>query len=79
MTTQTSIHSVIGMLHAQELLTLSIVRALPREARCAIADEMKAHAEVSTQPHASGSAQRDTLEAFHANVKRLAIVLASLS
>jgi len=79
MTTQTSIHSVIGMLHAQELLTLAIVRALPPDARCTIADEMKAHAELSTQPHPSGSAQRDTLEAFHANVKRLSIVLASLS
>ncbi|WP_233217421.1 hypothetical protein [Trinickia dabaoshanensis] len=78
MTTQANIHSVIGMLHAQELLSLSIIRALPTETRCAIADELKAHAELSTQPHASGSAQRDTLEAFHANVKRLSIVLASL-
>jgi hypothetical protein len=77
MTTQTNIHSVIGMLHAQELLTLSIIRSLPPDTRCRIADELKVHAELSSQPNIPG--ERDTLEAFRAHVRRLSILLASVS
>jgi hypothetical protein len=79
MTTQTNIHSVIGMLHAQELLTLSVIRALPPEIRGRIADELKAHAELPTQPQPSASGERETLEAFRTHVKRLSILLASMS
>ncbi len=79
MTTQANVHSVIGMLHAQELLTLSVIRCLPPETRGAIADELKAHAELASQPQPSTSAERDTLESFRANVKRLAILLASVA
>ncbi len=79
MTTPTNIHSVIGMLHAQELLTLSVIRSLPPETRGKIADELKAHAELSSQPQPSASGDRDALEAFHAHVKRLSILLASVS
>lgn len=79
MTTQANVHSVIGMLHAQELLTLSVIRCLPPETRGAIADELKAHAELASQPQPSTSTERDTLESFRANVKRLAILLASVA
>ena len=79
MTTQTNIHSVIGMLHAQELLTLSVIRALPPDTRCRIADELKAHAELATQPQPSVPGERDTLEAFHTQVRRLSILLTSMS
>ncbi len=79
MTTQTNIHSVIGMLHAQELLTLSVIRALPPEIRGRIADELKAHAELSTHPQPIASGERETIEAFHTHVKRLSILLASMS
>lgn len=79
MTMQTNIHSVIGMLHAQELLTLSVIRALAPDMRGRIADELKAHAELSTQPQPSSSGERETLEAFHTHVKRLSILLASIS
>ncbi|HEX7684624.1 MAG TPA: hypothetical protein VF446_14015 [Trinickia sp.] len=79
MTTQTNVHSVIGMLHAQELLTLSVIRCLPPETRGAIADELKAHAELASQPQPSTASERDTLESFRANVKRLAILLASVA
>ena len=79
MTTQTNIHSVIGMLHAQELLTLSVIRALSPDLRGRIADEVKTHAELPTQPQSSTSGERDTLEAFRTHVKRLSILLASMS
>jgi hypothetical protein len=79
MTTQTNIHAVIGMLHAQELLTLSVIRSLPPDTRCKIADELKVHAELSSQPQPSAAGDRDALEAFHAHVKRLSILLASVS
>lgn len=79
MTTQTNIHAVIGMLHAQELLTLSVIRALPPDTRCRIADELKAHAELAMQPQPIVSGERDTIEAFRTHVKRLSILLASMS
>lgn len=79
MTTQTNIHAVIGMLHAQELLTLSVIRCLPPETRGAIADELKAHAALATHPQPSTTAERDTLDAFRTHVKRLAILLASVA
>lgn len=79
MTTHTNIHSVLGMLHAQELLTLSIIRALPPDTRCKIADELKVHAELAAQPQSNAPGERDTLEAFRANVRRLSILLASLA
>jgi hypothetical protein len=79
MTTQTNIQSVMGMLHAQELLTLSVIRALPPDTRCRIADELKAHEELATHPQPSVSGERDTLEAFRTHVKRLSILLASMS
>jgi hypothetical protein len=79
MTTQTNIHSVIGMLHAQELLTLSVIRSLPPDTRCKIADELKVHAELASQPQPNIPGERDTLEAFRAHVRRLSILLASVS
>lgn len=79
MTTQTNIHSVMGMLHAQELLTLSVIRALPPDTRCRIADELKAHAELAEQPQPSISGEREALEAFRTHVRRLSILLASIS
>ena len=79
MAMQTNIPAVIGMLHAQELLTLSVIRCLPPDTRGAIADELKAQAELATHPQPSTPTERDTLEAFRAHVKRLAILLASVS
>lgn len=79
MTMQTNLHTVIGMLHAQELLTLSVIRALPPDVRGRIADELKANAELSTQPQPSASGERDALEAFRTHVKRLSILLTSMS
>lgn len=79
MTAPTNIHSVIGMLHAQELLTLAVIRSLPLDTRARIADELKAHAELSTQPQPSAPAEREALEAFRTHVKRLSILLASMT
>ncbi|CAB3661915.1 hypothetical protein [Trinickia soli] len=79
MTTQTNLHSVIGMLHAQERLTLAIIRALPPDTRSRIADELKADAELTAHPQPSAATERDTVDAFRTNVKRLAILLASMA
>ncbi|WEY41043.1 hypothetical protein [Paraburkholderia sp. SUR17] len=69
----------VGMLHAQELLLVSVIRALPPETRRRIADEFQAQAELAETPHPSSSRDRETDDAFKAHVRKLSILLASLS
>ena len=79
MATHTTMHSVLGMLHAQELLTISLIRSLPPDMRRKIADEFQAQVERSDQQHLSPDRERDTLEAFKTHIRKLSILLASLS
>jgi hypothetical protein len=72
-------HSVLGMIHAQELLTISLIRSLPSETRRKVADEFQAQMELSELPHLSSAHEREALDAFKANIRRLSILLASLS
>lgn len=72
----------LGMLHAQELLLVSLIRALPPETRRHIADEFQAQAdlaETSHSAHTDSTRDRETDDAFKAHVRRLSILLASLS
>ncbi|WP_198665344.1 hypothetical protein [Paraburkholderia kururiensis] len=72
----------LGMLHAQELLLVSLIRALPPDTRRRIADEYQAQAELAETPHSAhpGSTRdREADEAFKAHVRKLSILLASLS
>ena len=79
MTTHTTMQSILGMLHAQELLTISLIRSLPPDMRLKVADEFQAQVELKEQAHLSPDSERDTLEAFKTHIRKLSILLASLS
>jgi hypothetical protein len=79
MTTHTTTHSILGMIHAQELLTISLIRSLPPDVRRTVVDEFQAQVERSELPHPSPGSERDTAEAFKAHIRKLSILLASLS
>lgn len=79
MTTHTTIDAVLGTLHAQELLMLSLIRALPAETRGKIVDDFQAQVERAERPHASPASERETLDAFKAHLRKMSILLASLS
>lgn len=79
MTTHATMYSVLGMIHAQELLTISLIRSLSPETRRRVADEFQAQVELSELPHLSTANEREALDAFKAHIRRLSILLASLS
>jgi hypothetical protein len=71
--------SMLGMFHAQELLLVSLIRALPPETRRRIADEFQQQVELAEAPHLSAGHERETAEAFKAHIRKLSILLASFS
>jgi hypothetical protein len=71
--------SMLGMFHAQELLLVSLIRALPPETRRQIADEFQQQVELAEAPHLSSGHERDTTEAFKAHIRKLSILLASFA
>jgi hypothetical protein len=71
--------SMLGMFHAQELLLVSLIRALPPEMRRRIADEFQQQVELAEAPHLSTMQERETTEAFKAHIRKLSILLASFS
>jgi hypothetical protein len=79
MTTHTTMHSILGMIHAQELLTISLIRSLPPDVRRSVVDEFQAQVERSELPHPCPGSERDTAEAFKAHIRKLSVLLASLS
>lgn len=79
MATNATLDAVLGMIHAQELLTISLIRSLPPDARRKVVDEFQAQVERSELPHLSAGSERDTLEAFRTHIRKLSILLASLS
>jgi hypothetical protein len=70
---------MLGMFHAQELLLVSVIRALPPEMRRRIADEFQEQVELAEGPHLSASQEHDTTEAFKTHIRKLSILLASFS
>jgi hypothetical protein len=72
-------HTMLGMIHAQELLIISLIRALPPEMRRKIADEFQDQVELAESPHLSSASERETVDAFKAHIRKLSILLASLS
>lgn len=75
----TNTQAVLGMIHAQELLMVSLIRALPPETRLRLVDEYQAQVERAELAHISPDSERDTVEAFRAHSRKLSIVLASLA
>jgi hypothetical protein len=78
MASHVTMHSVLGMIHAQELLTVSLIRALPPDMRRQIVDEFQAQAELAELPHLSADSERETIEAYKTHIRKLSIRLASL-
>jgi hypothetical protein len=74
-----NVQTILGMFHAQELFLVSVVRSMPPDARRKIADEFQAQVELAEAPHLASSRDRDTTEAFKAHIRKLSILLASLS
>ena len=75
----TNTQAVLGMIHAQELLMVSLIRALPPETRLRVVDDYQAQVERAELAHVSPESERDTIEAFRAHSRKLSIVLASLA
>jgi hypothetical protein len=71
--------SVLGMIHAQELLIVSLIRALPPDARRKVSDEFHGQVELAEAPHLSAGHDRELTEAFRAHIRKLSILLASCS
>jgi hypothetical protein len=76
---QMNAQSMLGMFHAQELLLISLIRALPLETRRRIADEFQEQVELAEAPHLSAGHEHETTEVFKAHIRKLSILLASLS
>ncbi|MEZ0606472.1 hypothetical protein ACAX43_30750 [Paraburkholderia sp. IW21] len=72
-------HSILGMIHAEEALLVSIVRSLPPDLRRKVANDFHEQVELAETSHLSSTSDRETSDAFKAHIRRLSIMLASLS
>ncbi|SDR46653.1 hypothetical protein [Paraburkholderia tuberum] len=72
-------HSILGMLHAEEALLISIVRSLPDDIKRRIANDFHEQAQLAESSHLNSTTNRETSDAFKAHVRRLSNMLASLS
>jgi hypothetical protein len=71
--------SILGMIHAEEALLVSIIRSLPPDMRSKVANDFHEQVEIAETSHLSSTSDRETREAFKAHVRKLSILLASLS
>ncbi|EAY71173.1 hypothetical protein BDAG_03996 [Burkholderia dolosa AU0158] len=71
--------SLSGMLRAQELLLVSMIRALPVDARRALVDVYSEQLAFAEQAGLEGRAERDAHDAFVAHARNLLIRIESLS
>ncbi|APA88486.1 hypothetical protein BJG93_24345 [Paraburkholderia sprentiae WSM5005] len=72
-------HSILGMLHAEEALLVSIVRSLPDDIKRSIANDFHEQAQLAESSPLNSTTNRETSDAFKAHVRRLSNMLASLS
>ncbi|MFC0401222.1 hypothetical protein [Paraburkholderia rhizosphaerae] len=71
--------AMLGVIHAQELLMVSLIRAMPPDDRRKVADEFQQQVELAEAPHLSSGHDREVADAFRAHIRKLSILLASLS
>ncbi|CAB3787791.1 hypothetical protein [Pararobbsia alpina] len=71
--------TILGMIHAEEALVVSLVRALPSDIRRKVANDFQEQVELAETSHLSSTSDRETRDAFRAHIRRLSIMLASLS
>ncbi|AOK50746.1 hypothetical protein WT60_28695 [Burkholderia sp. MSMB617WGS] len=74
-----NVQALSGMLHAQELLLVSLIRALPVDTRRALADEFDRQIQLAESSHLDSPRDREAHEAFLAHVRKLLIRLESMS
>ncbi|SMG02756.1 hypothetical protein [Burkholderia singularis] len=72
-------HTLSGMLHAQELLLVSLIRTLAPETKRELGDEFIRQIELAETSHLDVPAEHDAHHAYLAHVRRLLIRLESLS
>lgn len=72
-------HSILGMIHAEEALLVSILRSLPPDVRRKVANDFQEQVELAETSHLIPTSDRETSDAFKAHIRRLSIMLASLS
>jgi hypothetical protein len=71
--------SLLGMIHAEEALLVSIVRSLPPDIRRKVVSDFHEQADIAETSHVSSTGDREAGDAFKAHVRRLSILLASLT
>ena len=71
--------SMLGIIHAQELLIVSLIRTLPPGERRKVSDEFQGQVELAEAPHLSDGHDREMTDAFRAHIRKLSILLASCS
>ncbi|AIO70592.1 hypothetical protein [Burkholderia oklahomensis] len=74
-----NVQALSGMLHAQELLLVSLIRALPLETRQALADEFDRQIQLAETSHLDAPRDREAHEAFLTHVRKLLIRLESMA
>lgn len=72
-------HSILGMIHAEEALLVSIVRALPADIRRSVANDFHEQVQLAETSHLNPTTDREASDAFKAHIRRLSNMLASLS
>nr|WP_245841354.1 hypothetical protein [Paraburkholderia ribeironis] len=72
-------HSILGMMHAEEALLVSIVRSLPADIKRTIANDFHEQVELAETSHLNPTTDREASDAFKAHMRRLSNMLASLS
>jgi hypothetical protein len=72
-------HSILGMMHAEEALLVSILRSLPAAIQRTIANDFHEQVELAETSHLNPTTDREVSDAFKAHMRRLSNMLASLS
>lgn len=74
-----NVHSLSGMLHAQELLLVSLIRALPPDARRALGDEFERQIAFAETASPDIGGDHEAHNAYLAHARKLLIRLESIS
>ncbi|NML32680.1 hypothetical protein [Paraburkholderia antibiotica] len=72
-------HSILGMLHAEEALLVSIVRSLPDDIKRKVANDFHEQALLAETSHLNPTTHHEASDTFRTHVRRLSNMLASLS
>ncbi|CAJ6204563.1 Uncharacterised protein [Burkholderia pseudomallei] len=74
-----NVQTLSGVLHAQELLFVSLIRELPLETRQALADEFDRQIQLAETSRLEAPHDREAHDAFLAHVRKLLIRLESMA